>query len=67
MNDINNTSTQNVLKIRNDKPDRDFAVIGIGISGVFQGGLQVFTAFETLLAQEDTSSHKFTAGFRLAF
>ncbi len=67
VNDINNTSTQNILKARNDKPDRDFAIIGVGISGVFQGGLQVFTAFETLLAQEDTSSHQFTAGFRLAF
>ena len=67
VNDINNTRTQNILKIRNDKPDRDFAVIGVGISGVFQGGVQVFTAFETLLAQENTSSHKFTAGLRIPF
>ncbi len=65
VNDINNT--QNILRVRNDNPDRDFAVVGVGVSGVFRGGLQVFTAFETLLAQEDTSSHKFTAGFRLAF
>ncbi len=65
VNDINNT--QNILKVRNDKPDRDFAIIGIGLSGVFQGGLQIFAAFETLLAQEDTSSHKFTAGLRLPF
>jgi outer membrane autotransporter protein len=65
VNDINNT--QNILNVRNDKPDRDFAIIGIGLSGVFQGGLQIFAAFETLLAQEDTSSHKFTAGLRLPF
>ncbi|MEE9411941.1 MAG: autotransporter domain-containing protein, partial [Methylococcales bacterium] len=65
VNDIN--SNQNVMQIRSDAPDRDFAIIGIGLSGVFQGGLQVFGAFETLLAQQDTSSHKFTAGLRLAF
>jgi outer membrane autotransporter protein len=65
VSDINNA--QNILTVRTDKPDRDFAIIGIGLSGVFQGGLQVFAAFETLLAQENTSSHKFTAGLRLPF
>ncbi|MEE9423897.1 MAG: autotransporter domain-containing protein [Methylococcales bacterium] len=65
VNDIN--SNQNVMQIRSDSPDRDFAIIGVGLSGVFQGGLQVFGAFETLLAQRNTSSHKFTAGLRLAF
>lgn len=65
VNDI--SGNQNVMQVRSDSPDRDFAIIGIGLSGVFQGGLQVYGSFETLLAQKATSSHKFTAGLRLAF
>ena len=64
-NDPNNPA--NSTSLLNDNPDRDFAVIGVGLSGVFRGGVQVYSAFETLLAQKDTSSHKFTAGFRMPF
>ena len=65
VNDISRDT--NILKIRTDKPDRDFATVGIGLTGVFDSGLQVFATYETLLAQQNTSSHKFRAGLRLAF
>jgi outer membrane autotransporter protein len=65
---VNDTShTQNVLQLRNDSPDRDFAMVGVGVSGVFKGGVQAFAAFDTLVGQNNTSSYQFTAGVRLAF
>lgn len=65
VNNIN--SSKNILQLRNDSPDRDFATIGVGVSGIFKGGVQAFTAFETLVGQNNTSSYQFTAGVRLAF
>lgn len=64
-NDIN--SAQNILQLRNDGPDRDFATIGVGVSGVFKESIQAFTAFEALVGQSNTSSYQFTVGVRLAF
>lgn len=65
VNDIN--STQNILQLQNDSPDRDFGTVGIGVSGVFKGSVQAFTAFEALVGKNDTSSYQVTVGVRLAF
>ncbi len=57
----------NVLLARTDKPDRDYFEVGLGVAAVFQGGVQVFFNYDTVLGFSDLTDHIFTIGGRLEF
>ncbi|MCP4408481.1 MAG: autotransporter outer membrane beta-barrel domain-containing protein [Gammaproteobacteria bacterium] len=50
-----------------DDPDRDYFTLGIGVSTVFQSGVQAFLDYQTLLAKQDINEHVFTLGGRYEF
>lgn len=50
-----------------NSPDRDFFVLGTGVSSVLQGGVQLFFNYQTLLGYSRVTSHGFTGGVRLEF
>ena len=50
-----------------NSPDRDFVILGAGVSSVLQGGVQLFFNYQTLLGYNRVTSHGFTAGARLEF
>ena len=54
----------NVLEITTDEPDRNYYAVGLGVSAVFQSGLQGFVGYDTLLGLDDVSDHLFSAGVR---
>ena len=53
--------------ITSEAPDRDRALVGAGVSMVFQDGFSAFGDFETVLALSDVNSYTFTAGVRKEF
>lgn len=55
----------NILRARTDEPDEDYAELGIGMSAVFQGGMQAFFNYDTLLGLDDLTTHLFTVGIRM--
>lgn len=57
----------NVLTAATDDPDRDYAELGLALSGVFKGGAQAFFSYDTLLGFERLTSHLFTLGGRIEF
>jgi len=50
-----------------NSPDRDFVLLGTGVSSVLQGGIQLFFNYQTLLGYDRVTSHGFTGGVRLEF
>ncbi len=50
-----------------NSPDRDFFVLGTGVSSVLQGGVQLFFNYQTLLGYNRVTSHGFTGGVKLEF
>jgi uncharacterized protein YhjY with autotransporter beta-barrel domain len=53
--------------IPTDRPDRDYAALGAGVSGVFRRGVAAFLSYETILGLRDVSHHSFTGGVRVEF
>jgi len=56
-----------VLSAFTDDPDRDYFELGIGVSAVFQGGMQLFANYDTILGFKNLTDHLFTIGARLEF
>lgn len=54
-------------RIVTDTPDRDFFLLGGGVSTVLQEGTQLFFNYQALLGYRRVSSHGFSAGFRMTF
>lgn len=48
-------------------PDRDYFILGGGVSGVLQGGVQLFFNYQTLLGYQHINSHGFSSGVRVEF
>ncbi len=62
-----NDPTVTPILITTDNPDRNFAALGAGMSGVFARGLTAFLYYETVLALRDVTNHQFVGGVRLEF
>ncbi len=58
---------QNVLRAVTDDPDRDYFELGIGVSAVLRGGMQLFANYDTILGFRNLTDHLFTVGARLEF
>lgn len=58
---------QNILSVRSDRPDRDFASLGVGVDAVFRNSISASLTYQTVLGQQNVESHAFTAGVRMAF
>lgn len=56
-----------IFNATTNSPDRDFFILGAGISSVLQGGVQLFFNYQTLLGYSRITSHGFTSGIRLEF
>ncbi|MBV1921899.1 MAG: autotransporter outer membrane beta-barrel domain-containing protein [Pseudomonadales bacterium] len=56
-----------VFPIESEEPDRDYFVVGIGVSGVFTGGAQLFADYQTVVGHRRISEHVITGGVRLEF
>lgn len=50
-----------------DAPDADFYVIGLGIAATYQGGVQAFLMFESLVDYDNLRSNALTLGLRGQF
>jgi outer membrane autotransporter protein len=61
---VENAAPMNVFT---EKPDRDYAALGLSLSGTFAHGWSAFFDYETLLALSDVSLNRFTVGARLEF
>nr|MDQ2695061.1 autotransporter outer membrane beta-barrel domain-containing protein [Pseudomonadota bacterium] len=57
----------NLLVARSESPDRDYATLGLGVAGVFRGGVQAFVDYAAVLGLEDVTDHAVTAGVRVEF
>lgn len=67
-NDLTATGLTNpVFEARTGEPDRDFAVIGGGISAVFQRNVQAFIDFESVVGRSKVSNNILTTGVRVDF
>ena len=56
-----------VFPIESEEPDRDYFVIGVGASGVFTRGAQLFVDYQTVVGHSRVTEHVFTGGVRLEF
>jgi outer membrane autotransporter protein len=59
--------TNPVFEARTDGPDRNFAVIGGGISAVFQRNVQAFIDFESVVGRSNVTNNILTTGVRVEF
>jgi len=50
-----------------ESPDRNYFIVGTGVSGTFAKGLTAFLNYDTLLGYRNIDSHLFTVGARLEF
>lgn len=48
-------------------PDRDYFLLGGGLSGVLQNGVQLYFNYQTLLGYQNVTSHGFSSGVRIEF
>jgi outer membrane lipase/esterase len=65
---LNNVAgLSDVLISRTDRPDRDYARLGAGVSAQFQGGISAFVDYDTVLDLANVEHHRFTAGGRIEF
>jgi outer membrane autotransporter protein len=55
---------QHVLLSQSDQPDRDYFELGLGVSTVLQGGLQLMFNYDTVLGFSNLTDHLFTIGAR---
>ncbi len=62
-----NDPNGNILSANTDNPDRDCFELGLGVSAVFQGGMQAFLNYDTLLGFRNLKDHLFTLGVRWEF
>jgi len=56
-----------VFPIESEEPDRDYFVFGLGASGVFTRGAQLFVDYQTVVGRRRISEHVITGGVRLEF
>ena len=65
---VNEVAGQNeIFNIPTDSPDRNFLILGAGLSAVFPHGISAFVHYETPLELEDVTYHQFTGGVRFEF
>jgi uncharacterized protein with beta-barrel porin domain len=62
-----NDPRQHILELQTDDPDRNYFLVGAGISGVLPGGAQASLSYDTVLGLDDVTSHTFTLAARLEF
>ncbi len=55
------------FSLTSEAPDSDYFVVGAGIAAAFQGGLQAFAMFESLLGYENLNAYSLTLGLRGTF
>ena len=56
------------VRLKTDRPDRDFFNLSAGISATFPRGISVFVNYETVLGLEDVTAHNVVfAGLRVEF
>jgi len=55
------------FRYQTDPPDRDYVILGVGVSMVLPDGLVAFLNFRELLGYRDRQSHAVNLGVRLAF
>lgn len=48
-----------------ESPDRNFGIIGVGLTAVLPNGLQPFTAFRTIVGNDNYNSYAVSVGLRL--
>lgn len=56
-----------ILSADSDRPDRDYFVVGLGVSSVLKDGAKLFVEYETVLGFRDIDEHIFTGGVRFEF
>lgn len=61
--DFNN----NILTALTGDPERDYLTMGIGVSSVLQGGMQLFLSYQGLFGYTNVNSHAFAGGVRIEF
>jgi outer membrane autotransporter protein len=55
------------FRYQTDPPDRDYVILGVGVSMVLPDGITAFLNFRELLGYRDRQSHAVNLGIRLAF
>lgn len=61
------TSSSQSINISTEDPDRDYCKIGLGMSGVFAGGISTYVYYENILGFEDLTAHNISGGIRIEF
>ncbi|MGR9107003.1 MAG: autotransporter outer membrane beta-barrel domain-containing protein [Gammaproteobacteria bacterium] len=56
-----------IFNIVTQGPDRNYAIIGGGLSGTFAGGISAFISYDALVGYQNISSHRVVIGARLDF
>ena len=55
------------FSLQTDDPDRNYFNIGAAIAATFSGGRSAFASYDTTLALDGASYHRFDIGFRMTF
>jgi len=63
----NDTVTDVLITTQSDEPDRNYFVVGLGLSAVMKNGLQGFFNIDSILGLDYVESYAFTAGLRKEF
>ena len=66
-NDPRSSTPGHQLIVETDSPDRNYYVLGFGVSSVMPNGLQLFGDVKTLLDLDDINDTVLTAGLRYEF
>ena len=61
--DLNRTK----FRFENDRPDRNYFNLGLGVVAVLPHGFSPFVNYRALLGYDDQSSHAVAAGLRIEF
>ena len=56
-----------VLPVVTESPDEDYGIVSVGISAVYQSGLQGFLAYERWVGLSDIEENLLTIGVRMPF
>lgn len=59
--------TQTTFAFKGDNPDREFFLIGLGVSAVLPGGNTGFLHYETTRGKANVSDYSVSLGLRLEF
>lgn len=65
--DFSPSACLSCFRFSTDEIDSDFALVGIGLSAVFAGRLQVYGVYDALLGLNDITSSSFSVGIRGQF